>query len=153
MIELETLPKFSVANRAEGDWITVCLFLAHGSHHQTLIINAVTKVEHVSDFMSSDLDDSLESPALGLFLFHVFICPFWLESMKALDTTISWNTVAKAEVGKIFGIEINISERDDTDSVLFAVLDWSNNFFQDMNCIELCLAHAVFLVGDIFVLE
>jgi hypothetical protein len=153
MIELKTLPKFSVTNRAEGDWITISLFLTHGSHHQTLIINAVTKVEHVSDFMSSDLNDSLESPALSLFLFHVFISPFWLESMKALYTTVSWNTIAKAEVGEVFGVEIDVSERDYTDSVLFTVLDWSNNFFQDMNCVELCLTHAVFLVGDVLVLK
>lgn len=73
------------------------------SHHEALVNGAVTKSEHVPEFMSGKLDDSQKCLTFELlFVIIFFFCPFGQEAVNAVNTTVSI-AIAEAEVAQVLG--------------------------------------------------
>lgn len=100
VIEVQAHLQFAITDRTKHDRIAICLFSAVGTHHQALVVSAVTQAKHVADFMCSDFDDSDQEIALlheerGV----LFIGPSWLKAMKALDASERRDAITEAIVG------------------------------------------------------
>ena len=112
----------------------------------------MTVSKHMPDFMSCDFDDSVQNPTFIIFsCFVLFIGPLWQESVKTLHTTECWDTIPKTEVAEILGEQVDISERYDPDGIRQAVLNWSNDLLQDVNCVVLCFAKHINLCVNLLI--
>lgn len=144
VVEAKAFPELSVAYWAEVDWVSVSLLQVVGAHHEALVEDAVTMTKHMADFVCCNFADSHQNLALKLLLSIIlFIGEVRHESAQALDTSKWWNTVSEAEVAQTFGEEVDISERNDTNGIALAVLNWSNDLVKNANSIVLGLAKAI----------
>ena len=99
VIEVQAHLQFAIADWTKHDGIAVCLCSAVGTHHQALVVNAVTHAKHVADFMCSNFDDSDQEIALLLEERGIlFVGPSWLKAMQALDASKRRDAITEAIV-------------------------------------------------------
>jgi hypothetical protein len=84
--------------------------------------------KHVTDFMCKDFDHSLKDPAFKLFTYHFFFSPLRHQSMNTLNSTILWTGNAESVVSTPLSVQIHICQSNDSDRILDASLDWTNDF-------------------------
>lgn len=118
-----------------------------GALHEALKPCTVAHAEHVPELVCCNFDEPLESPAV-LFLFALIFLTYKVFSKPsdALNSTKGWNSIAVAEIAKVFCEEINVSYGENSDAARDApVLDWCNHILQNSNSIVLSLIKTILL--------
>jgi hypothetical protein len=79
MIKLEAVPKFSVADWAEGNWSRICIFEMVAPIHNAVVINAVEETKAVAKLMHR----YFASTHSKLFVIFFLPCELWQLPMDA----------------------------------------------------------------------